>query len=416
LIFTASFFNKKAKLWIEGRKNIFEKIKGIDFSNSTNIWFHVSSLGEFEQGRPLIEEIKQKYPTLKIILTFFSPSGYEIRKNYQLADYIFYLPIDTKKNAKKFIKLINPKFVFWIKYDFWYNYLNQLSKQNVPIYLLSAIFRKNQIFFKKYGKWYKKILFFFDKIFVQNQSSFDILEENGIHNQIVAGDTRLDRVFEISQTAKSFEIVEIFKDDKLTIICGSTWEEDEKIISAFINNSDEYLKFIIAPHEIHNEHINKIINLLDKKYILYSQAKILNLKDIQVLIIDNIGMLSSLYKYADITYIGGGFGTGIHNTLEPAIWGLPIIFGPKYHKFQEAVDLINLNAAFSISNNLDFEKILNKLINENNYRNECGEISKNYILNNKGATKLIFLYFEKTCNLLYHETHMTKSKFLTPKE
>lgn len=395
LIFTASFFNKKAKLWISGRRNIFSIIRKSGVSNTKNIWFHVSSLGEFEQGRPIIEKIKSQYPDFKIVLTFFSPSGYEIRKNYNKADYIFYLPLDTKNNAVNFIKIINPICVFFVKYDFWYNYLNTLSKQNIPTFLISALFRENQIFFRWYGNWYKKILYFFTKIFVQNKISLDILDRNNVHNHIIAGDTRLDRVFEISQSVKNFDIIEKFKSDKFTIVFGSSWEPDENIITNFINLSNNELKYIIAPHEIHKEHISKLIKLLSKKYLLYSEAANSSFKDINVLIIDNIGMLSSIYRYAEIAYIGGGFGAGIHNIQEPATWGLPIVFGPKYKKFQEAVDLIVQGGAFTIKSEDEFNLIIEKLIYDSDFRQNSGLNSKKYIADNKGATEIIFKEFEK---------------------
>jgi len=398
LIFTASFFNKKARLWINGRKNIFKKIEDFNLQNTTNIWFHVSSLGEFEQGRPIIEQIKNNFPEFKIVLTFFSPSGYEIRKNYKFADYILYLPLDTKKNATKFISIINPKAVFFVKYDIWFHYLNTLFIKSTPTFLISAIFRQNQIFFRWYGKWYKKALSFFTKIYVQNQFSLDLLLKNNVTNAVIAGDTRLDRVFDIPKAANKYNIIDKFRNNKLCIVCGSTWEIDEKILTTFLNSTKHQIKFVIAPHEIHKQHLEKLILMLNKSYILYSKAENEDIVNYDILIIDNIGMLSSIYQYADIAYIGGGFGNGIHNILEPAAWGIPIVFGPKYNKFQEAVDLIKLKAAYSISNRNDFFNIITKLISEVDFRNECGQIAEKYIIDNKGASHLIFSEFIKLQN------------------
>jgi len=389
LIYTASFFNKKAKFWIEGRKDFWTKLEDAKIKDTQNIWFHVASLGEFEQGRTVIEAIKKLKPEYKIVLTFFSPSGYEIRKNYDKADYIFYLPLDTKYNAKKFIEIVKPKIVFFVKYEFWYHYLNQLFKSNIETYIFSSIFREKQIFFKPYGKWYRGILKFFKHIFVQNQNSIDLLKTININNTTLSGDTRFDRVFEISQNVKKYPIIEKFIENNLVLICGSTWLPDEEIIINFINNKSKNIKTIIAPHEINQNHVSKLCSLIKNNYIKYSEANLENIVNHEVLIIDNIGMLSSLYQYGNIAYIGGGFGVGIHNTLEAATFGLPIVFGSNYHKFKEAKDLIFSNAAFSISNQNELNEILIKLIEKENLRIEAGKYAKNYIVENKGATQKI---------------------------
>lgn len=391
LIYIASIFNKKAKLWVNGRKDIFMKLEKAIPKNTKTAWFHVSSLGEFEQGRPLIEAFKKQYPKHKILITFFSPSGYEIRKNYEQADYIFYLPTDTKRNAKRFINIVNPDVVFWIKYDFWYHYINTLKRKRVPTFLISAIFRNDQLFFKQYGKWYKTILETFEHIFVQNESSRKILEDAGIKNVTVSGDTRFDRVYQISQQAKSFPIVEKFKQDKQIFIAGSSWPKDEELIVRYINTSaNRNIKYIIAPHEIKKENIDRIANSINTNLIRYSEANQDNAANAQILIIDNIGMLSSLYQYADIAYIGGGFGKSIHNTQEPAIWGVPVIFGPKnHHKFREAVDLINMGAAFCIHNYDEFNNIVTELIDNHKKREKCSDISKQYMQSMIGATDII---------------------------
>lgn len=388
LILLASLFNNKARLWIKGRKGIFDKIQKQVKSENNLFWFHTSSLGEFEQGRPLIEALKNKNNSIKILLTFFSPSGYENRKNYKTADYIFYMPPDSKKNARQFINLIQPSKAFFIKYEFWYHYLNQLKKNNIPVYLISANFRQKQIFFKWYGGWFRKMLYKFAHIFVQNKKSEQLLKNIGLDNITISGDTRFDRVAEIAKQAKRIEIAEKFKQDNSIIIGGSTWDKDEEIIIEFINTSQRKTKYIIAPHEIHESNIQRIIKSINKPVIRYSSASINNVNDFQVLIIDNIGMLSSLYRYADIAYIGGGFGVGIHNILEAATFGLPVVFGPNYKKFQEAVDLVESGGAFSVDSyenlQIRFENLL-----ENIETNKAGKISKEYVLNNQGATSKI---------------------------
>ncbi len=389
LVLIVSLFNKKAKQWIDGRKNIFEKIKKSGACETKNIWFHVSSLGEYEQGLPVIEKIKLKYPNHKIVLTFFSPSGYEVKKNSKTADYIFYLPNDSRKNARKFIKLINPELSFFVKYDFWYHYLNQLKNKQIPTYIFSTIFRKKQSFFKWYGAWYRKMLHLFTHIFVQNEESVVLLKSIGIENVSIAGDTRFDRVIEISKESKNFEIIETFKDNKFVIVAGSTWQPDEDILIKFINNRKENIKFIIAPHNIKEENIKRISNSLKVSYKLYSKSKIEGIKDCKVLIIDNIGMLSSIYKYGEVAYIGGGFGVSIHNTLEAATYGMPVVFGPNYHKFQEAKDLLKLKAAFCIANYNDFEKATLNLFSNNDLLKKTSAVAKQYVLSKRGSTDKI---------------------------
>ncbi len=346
-------------------------------------------MGEFEQALPLIEIIKTEFPEMKILLTFFSPSAYEIRKNYKNADYIFYLPLDFKKNAKKFIELTNPYLVFFIKYEFWFYYLKILKEKKIPVYLISGIFREDQIFFKNYGKWFANILRNFTHIFVQNKISLKLLEKIKIKNVTIAGDTRFDRVSDIVKINKNFDLIEKFKDNKKILIAGSTWKEDEEILIKYINNTKKNLKFIIAPHEIHKENINRILKKIKISKIAYSQANEKNIKNKNVLIIDNIGMLSSIYKYGEISYVGGAFGKGLHNILEPATFGMAIFFGIKYKKFQEAIDLINLKAAFSIKNFENFERKINEILENKNLLEESSRISKNYIIENLGGTKKI---------------------------
>ncbi len=387
---TASLFNDKAKLWVEGRKNIFQRLESDFKENKAKvIWIHAASLGEFEQARPLIEKLKQKYPDKKILLTFFSPSGYEVRKNYEIADYIYYLPADTSKNAKQFIKIVKPEIVYFIKYEFWKNYLYNLYINKIPTYLVSGIFRESQVFFKNSGKSYSKVLNYFTHFFVQNQTSLSLLKSIGITNVTVSGDTRFDRVIDIANQTIDLKKVSKFCNNKQVIIAGSSWQPDEELLAKYINNSKFDVKLIIAPHEIKEQNILRIKKLLNKKVLLYSDINNVKPEDYDVLIINNIGLLSSLYKYADIAYIGGGFGVGIHNILEPATFGKPIVFGTKYKKFKEAVDLIELNAAFSISNYNELKNIFNKLLSDNEYLKQTSEISANFVQNNAGAVKLI---------------------------
>ncbi len=384
-IFLASLFNNKARLWIKGRSGLFKEIEKQVSPEDNLYWFHASSLGEFEQGRPLIEAVKDQNPSIKILLTFFSPSGYENRKNYKAADYIFYMPMDSKRNSSRFIKLINPSKTFFIKYEFWYHYLNCLKRRNIPVYLVSANFRPDQVFFKWYGRWFRKILHIFTHIFVQNTRSEQLLKNIGLDNVTVSGDTRFDRVAEIARQSKSIELAEKFREGSTVIIGGSTWEKDEEILAEYINTSSAKIKYIIAPHEIRESKIERIIKSLDKPAIRYSSADINNINDYRVLIIDNVGMLSSLYRYADIAYIGGGFGVGIHNILEAATFGLPVVFGPKFSKFQEAVDLVRAGAAFPVNNFGDLKNQFDKLLENLRYK-EAGKISKDYVLSNQGAT------------------------------
>jgi len=384
----ASGFNSKAKFRYKGVKSTFEILKSSNLKNV--IWVHCASLGEFEQGRPLIEKIKQEYPIYQIALSFFSPSGYEVRKNYEPADMVFYLPADTKKNAEKLISLLNPKFVFFVKYEFWFWYLHELKKQQISTYLISGIFRRNQIFFKVYGGFFRNILKNFTHLFVQNNNSAGLLKQIGIQNVSITGDTRFDRVFEIAQNKKRFNLIEKFISDKFVLIAGSTWKPDEDILFNFVNTQkNKAIKFIIAPHEIKNENIKRISALSNTEIIRYSECNTENVTDANIMIIDNIGMLSSLYAYADVAYIGGGFGSGIHNTLEAAVYGIPVIFGPKYHKFDEAKELIKRKAGFSISDTNEFSELFQKFIQDSDFRMQSGKNAEKYINENIGASEKI---------------------------
>jgi 3-deoxy-D-manno-octulosonic-acid transferase len=387
-IFAASFFSPKARLWIQGRKKIFRQI-GDSVKNERVIWMHAASLGEFEQGRPVMEEIRRRYPQSKILLTFFSPSGYEIRKKSSGADYVFYLPLDTQHNAIRFISLIKPSMAIFIKYEFWYHYLNQLHKAHVPVYLISGIFRPSQIFFRRYGKWFRKMLFFFDHLFVQNQESASLLKAISVTNVTVAGDTRFDRVRQIAASTREIPLAVRFKSDCICVVAGSTWPADENFLIRYINSCDEPVKFIIAPHEIHEEHIRRIIQELKKPFVRFSEAIDTPITEKQILIIDNIGLLSSLYRYGDIAYIGGGFGKGIHNILEAATFGLPVLFGPNYSKFSEAVELIRLGGAVSVSGMDEIQSHLARWLSDKAERLSAGAVAKEYVHRKAGATSVI---------------------------
>jgi len=381
----ASGFNTKAKTWVKGQ----QMSKFVSFQKS--IWFHFASLGEYEQGLPVLQAVKKQFPNHPVIITFFSPSGYEIRKNTPLADAVYYLPLDTRGNATKFIIEINPVVAIFTKYEYWYHYFNQLHQQNIPLYVISAIFRPEQIFFKWYGTLHREMLMKVTQLFVQDEDSLDLLKTIGITHATVSGDTRFDRVYANALQPKTLPAIEEFKSTSPLYIAGSTWPADEELLVDLVKSYPEW-KFVIAPHEIGEERISKLVSLLHAdKTIRFSAITSLSsqLQNYQVLVIDNIGMLSSLYQYGDIAYIGGGFGAGIHNTLEAAAFGLPVIFGPNYSKFKEARSLITLRGGFSITNNTELSAIVEKLTADNQYRQEVGSIAAAFVRESKGATDII---------------------------
>ena len=391
LVWLASFFNPKAKKWILGRKNWENEISA-DFKNSKNAWFHFASLGEFEQGKPLLQKFIDNFPTHKIIITFFSPSGYEVRKTSVLAHLILYLPLDTKANAIKFVQAINPEMVFITKYEYWYHFFTELKNREIPLFMVSAIFRPKQIFFKFYGGLHRKILSCVTYFFVQNQTSVSLLNSIGLNNATLVGDTRFDTVYNTLKTVQTFNIIENFSDNKPVLIAGSTWLKDEVLLTQIVKKYPDY-KLIVAPHEIRESRILEIEKLFNQT-VRYSvvAAKSIPLNDLiaqKVLIIDNIGMLSSIYQYGKIAYIGGGFGVGIHNTLEAAAFGLPILFGPNYQKFAEAKDLIKIKAAFTFANLNELLSAFEKLKTDNVFCANAGNKAKVYVERHIGASQKI---------------------------
>jgi 3-deoxy-D-manno-octulosonic-acid transferase len=381
----ASGFNAKAKAWVAGqRKQNFSTFQ-------KSIWFHFASLGEFEQGRPVVEAVKAQFPGYPVVITFFSPSGYEIRKNTPLADAVYYLPLDTPANAQNFIKTVDPVAAIFTKYEYWYHYYNQLHQQQVPLYVISAIFRPKQIFYKWYGALHRQMLTKVTQLFVQDEDSKQLLSTIGITNVLVSGDTRFDRVYANALHPKVLPVIEEFKNHRSLFVAGSTWPADEGLLVDLVTKYTEW-KFIIAPHEISEEKITALVNLLPAGVtVRFSDISTTPklLRDYQVLIIDNIGMLSSLYQYGEIAYIGGGFGVGIHNTLEAAAFGLPVIFGPNYLNFKEARDLVALQGGFSINDSAGLLDIAGRLIADDNYRLRASKVVANFVTEGKGATEVI---------------------------
>lgn len=401
LVTLASPFNQKAKLFTKGRADLLQKIqRQLENDVASKIWVHCASLGEFEQGRPLIESLKRNHPSVKIILTFFSPSGYEIKKNYNYADYVFYLPADTPSNARRFLSVVKPRFVLFVKYEFWLNYLYQLHENKTPTLLISAIFRPNQHFFKWYGKLFRRTLFFYDKIAVQNEDSLTLLQNHGITSAVITGDTRFDRVLEVASAPKKIELIQQLTENKTVIIAGSSWPTDETfILKAFygIKKTIPDLVLIVAPHETHEKSIIQLINQIkqiDENLQIQKFTEGLALKATDIIVIDTIGLLSSLYQYGKIACIGGGFGSGIHNISEALVYGLPVLFGPNHKKFNEAHEAIKQGFGFTFSNEHELKKHLELLISDTESHLKLQEQAKNYIIKNSGSTQLIMNYIE----------------------
>ncbi len=387
-------FNHKLGLGVKGRKQTFYILKSNISKDDQTIWFHCASLGEYEQGLPVFEEIKKKYPAHKIVLSFFSPSGYEIRKNSPIADCVVYLPLDTATNAKRFLDLINPKLVVFVKYEIWPNYLRELQQRKIKSVLISALFKKDQVFFKPQGAWMRKYLNAFNHIFVQNEPSLKLVQKYGFNNVSISGDTRFDRVSNQLNIDNTLSFISEFKNNQLCVVAGSTWVEGEKLLVEYINNSSHKgLKFIIAPHNIKPKQIERLKSSISKSVVLYSEKEDKSLSDFDVFIVDTIGILSKIYSYADIAYIGGGLGTsGLHNTLEPAVFGVPIIIGNHFKNFPEAYDMLDLGGLFSISDQGAFTNILNELILDETKRKSAGKENEAYIIKNQGAVAKITTY------------------------
>ncbi len=391
-----ALFSPKIKLFVNGRKNVFQTLESKIGASDKTIWFHAASLGEYEQGLPVIEKIKIQFPNHKIVVTFFSPSGYEVRKNNTIADVTVYLPLDIKSNAQKFIRILHPDLVFFIKYEYWPNYLNELKKANCKTFLISGIFRENQAFFKWYGKFYRNALKTFDYFFVQNESSKQLLQNLGYFNVKISGDTRFDRVVTILGRDNSLDFIAQFKNNTTTIVIGSSWPKDESLLVNYINQTNENVKFIIAPHTIKAEQIQELKNSISKKTILFSEKENTTLSDYDVLIVDTIGILTKIYSYADIAYVGGGFGNlGLHNILEPATFGIPIVIGPNFSSFNEAVALVHQKGCISISNQNELNEALSNLISNEDIRHEKGHICYTFVQMSKGATDSILKHISK---------------------
>ena len=384
-------FHKKAGLITKGHVQTYEILKKQIDPSSKYVWFHVASLGEYEQAQPMMEIIKREKPDYKILLSFFSPSGYEVQKNNEIADVVCYLPFDKKKNVNEFLDLVNPTIAIFVKYEFWYHYIHQLYLRKIPIYLTSAVFRPNQLFFKPWGDVYKKILKYYTEIFVQDKASKRLLLEHGIKHVTVMGDTRMDRVVKIKEEALSLPVVEKFatlKNNQAVLVAGSSWPEDENILINYFNKH-AYLKLIIAPHLIDEPHLKQIESKLRRPFVRFSDASELNILDFDCLIIDNFGLLSSVYRHGEIAYIGGGFGAGIHNLLEAAVYGVPVVFGPNYRKFIEARELIENGGGYTISNETEFNRVLKNFVTAPEDLEIAGEKAAEYIYTNAGATERI---------------------------
>lgn len=384
----ASIFSKKVKKMWKGERQTLDILKSKVNPNHQYIWFHAASLGEFEQGRPLIERIRTDYPEYKILLTFFSPSGYEVRKNYEHADIVCYLPIDTIRNARRFLRTVRPCMAFFIKYEFWYNYLHILKHRNVPVYSVSSIFREHQIFFRWYGKSYAGVLRCFTHFFVQNEKSKHLLHTIGIDTVDVVGDTRFDRVLQIKDKAQQLPIVEAFKADKKVFVAGSSWAPDEDIFIPFMNECKDW-KMIIAPHVISEEHLKRIEEKCKGKTVRYTATTPEEAAQAQCLLIDCFGLLSSVYHYGEVAYVGGGFGVGIHNVLEAVVWKMPVLFGPNHQRFQEAQELIKAKGGFEITDSSSFAHMMQQFMTQQEYLRLSGEAAGSYVESKAGATQKI---------------------------
>lgn len=387
-----ALFNPKINKFVKGRKSVQDYLEQLLPKNRPVIWIHAASLGEYEQGLPVIEKLKKEFQNHFILLTFFSPSGYEVRKNTKAADAVCYLPMDTQRNAKRFLDMVKPVLAIFIKYEIWPNYLKTLDSRKVPIVLISAIFSKRQAYFKWYGGFIRKALGRFTKIFVQNEASQQLMKEIGIEETILSGDTRFDRVAFIREQRTTLDFMDAFKNEFPCFVAGSTWPEDEDVILDYINNYNGELRTVIAPHDIKPDHLKQLQNKLTKPYLLFSELDDTSLDGIQVLIINTIGLLTRIYQYADVAYVGGGFATGLHNTLEPAVFGIPVLIGPKYHNFQEAMDLVHRKGILVVNSAQEFNRFMDQLLGDQDFRKNTGLINSDYISSKRGASIQIIDY------------------------
>lgn len=387
VLLLASPFHKKAALLRKGRREVWATLKRY-VNNHKCIWIHAASLGEFEQGRPLIEAIKARDPKCKVVLTFFSPSGYEVRKNYALADLVCYLPADTRGNARRFVNVLNPRMVFFIKYEFWHHYLSELHRKQIPVYGVSVIFRPDQVFFKPYGGWYRKLLLRFTYLYLQDDTSAALLDRIGMTHYTVAGDTRFDRVAKIARQSAEVEVAAKFSRGARTIVAGSTWGPDEELLVNYLNEAPEDVKLILAPHEIDETHVRQILTRLKVPYFRYSKQPA-DPENYRMMVVDTIGLLSAIYKYGQIAYVGGGFGKGIHNTIEAATYGMPVVWGPHYRKFKEATDLVACGAGHVISSQQELNAVLDKLWRNSDALTQSGKAAEAYVHSQCGATDQI---------------------------
>jgi 3-deoxy-D-manno-octulosonic-acid transferase len=386
----AALFNGKAKNWVAGRKDIWHQLQSLPLYSGTTVWVHCASLGEFEQGRPVMESLKKEFPDTRIILTFFSPSGYEPRKNYGTSDAVFYLPADLPGAAAKFYDAIKPDMGLIIKYEFWQGYLHEAQKRHIPLFLISGIFRKDMPFFKSYGGYFRKGLKAFEHFFIQDDKSLQLLQSIGLNNITVCGDTRLDRVLEAVEKRTEIPVIEKFKNNELLWICGSTWPVDDEMIISVAENITEKIKILLVPHDIHPEYIDKLISgHTSLSFTKFSTAPENDISKADIFIMDTMGMLTSAYAYADFVYVGGGFGKAVHNTMEPAAFGVPVLFGPKHQKFNEIAGLIDAKAGTCINNKMELQSVVSELISSPTKRKKAGSAARKHVEDHSGATPII---------------------------
>lgn len=387
-----ALFNPKIRLFTQGRRHTLQKLAETFRPDDRVIWVHAASLGEFEQGLPVIRQLKPAYPSHRILLTFFSPSGYEVKKDSREVDFVSYLPIDTAANAREFLSIISPELAIFIKYEIWPNFYRELNRRKIPLLLISAIFKKQHVYFKWYGGFMRQALRVPAQIFVQDEASMDLLKSIDIVKVSISGDTRFDRVSEILGRDNSLPFMEVFCGDQPCLVCGSTWPEDEALIIHYINNSNHRLKCVLAPHDIKSGHVQKLKAAFNKGVVLYSELEGKDLKEASVLLVDTIGLLTKIYSYADIAYVGGGFATGLHNTLEPAVFGIPVLIGPNYQGFREARELVSLGGLLVVEDRQGFTTAMDKLVNRPGFREQTGKINAAYVQEQQGASIQIMAF------------------------